>query len=175
MNIFRLNGRLANLVAIGMLCLTAAPSLAQGREFLGGFRDWDAFVERRSGGEKSCYMISVPKETAPKNVNRGEIYVIITHWPSEKRQGEVNVAVGYPFKKDSTVTAKVDSRAFRMFTQGDRAWAYDAKQDQDMVGAMKRGSKLVIEGESQRGTKTADRYSLSGFTAALNAITKACF
>lgn len=172
---FGLNGCLIGLLMAGVVCLPAGSAEARGREFLGGFRDWDAFMERRADGEKSCYMISVPKETEPKNVNRGEIYVIITHWPSENRRNEVNVVVGYPFKKDTTVTARVDVRSFRMFTQGDRAWAYDAKQDQDMVTAMKRGSKLVIQGESHRGTKTTDRYSLAGFTAALNAITKACF
>lgn len=155
--------------------VSATPAMAQGREFLGGFRDWDAFMERRKGGEKSCYMISVPKETAPKNVNRGEIYVIITHWPQAKIRNQVNAVVGYPFKQGSIVTATVDKRGFKLFTDGDRAWAYDDKQDQDMVAAMKRGNKLTIEGESQRGTKTTDRYSLNGFSAALNAITKACF
>lgn len=166
-----------SVLLLGAFCLTVGGSsaLAKGREFLGGFRDWDAFVERRDKGEKNCYMISVPKETAPKSVKRGEIYIIITHWPQAKIRNQVNVVVGYPVKKDSVATARIDKKSFRLFTEGDRAWAYDDKQDQDMTAAMKKGSKLVIEGESARGTKTSDRYSLNGFSAALNAITKACF
>ncbi len=162
---------------LGAICLAlgASPAAAKGREFLGGFRDWDAFVERRDKGEKNCYMISVPKETAPKSVKRGEIYIIITHWPQAKIRNQVNVVVGYPFKKDSVATARIDKRSFRLFTDGDRAWAYDDKQDQEMTAAMKKGSKIVVEGESARGTKTSDRYSLNGFSAALNAITKACY
>jgi hypothetical protein len=43
-----------------------------------------------------------------------------------------------------------------------------------MVAAMRRGNSLVVEGTSARGTVTTDRYSLSGFTAAHNAISRAC-
>ena len=43
-----------------------------------------------------------------------------------------------------------------------------------MVRAMRVGKKLVIQGVSSRGTKTKDSYSLFGFTAAHNAINKAC-
>lgn len=155
----------------------AGPAAAQskGRQFLGGFRDWDAFKEIRANGEKTCYMISVPKDTAPKNVRRGEIYVIITHWPEAQIRSQVNVVVGYPFKDGGTASAIIDGRTHKMFTRGERAWAYDDKQDRDMTEAMKRGTKLVVKGTSSRGTNTTDRYSLSGFTAAHNAITQACY
>lgn len=148
---------------------------AKGREFLGGYRDWDAFKEIRADGEKTCYMISVPKDTSPKNVRRGEIYAIITHWPEAQIKSQVNVVVGYPFRDNSTATASVDGRGFKMFTQGERAWSYDDKQDRDMVAAMKRGARMVVKGTSSRGTNTTDVYSLSGFTAAHNAITQACY
>jgi hypothetical protein len=42
------------------------------------------------------------------------------------------------------------------------------------VAALKKGSKLVVHGTSSRGTKTTDTYSLSGVTAAMDAIDKAC-
>jgi hypothetical protein len=43
-----------------------------------------------------------------------------------------------------------------------------------MVGAMKAGASLIIEGRSQRGTYTRDTFSLIGVTAAINAIDEAC-
>ena len=164
---------LSLMIAIVM----AVPAHAQskGRQFLGGYRDWDAFKEVQANGEHTCYMISVPKDTAPKDVRRGEIYVIITHWPEAKIKSQVNIVVGYPFRDNSTATAMVDGRSFKMFTQGERAWAYDDKQDRDMTDAMKRGTRLVVKGTSSRGTNTSDTYSLSGFTAAHNAITQACY
>src|SRR5690606_36398645 len=77
---------------------------AKGREFLGGYRDWDGFLDRTAKGEKSCYVISVPKETAPKNVRRGEIYVMVTQWPKAKIKNQISISMGYPLKKGSEVT-----------------------------------------------------------------------
>jgi hypothetical protein len=39
---------------------------------------------------------------------------------------------------------------------------------------MKKGKSMTVEGTSRRGTVSTDSYSLSGITAALDAITKAC-
>ncbi|MGB1026239.1 MAG: invasion associated locus B family protein, partial [Rhodospirillaceae bacterium] len=39
---------------------------------------------------------------------------------------------------------------------------------------MKRGRDMIVKGTSSRGTVTTDTYSLSGVTAAMNAIDKAC-
>jgi invasion protein IalB len=61
-----------------------------------------------------------------------------------------------------------------MFIDGDRAWGWDAAQDNDMTSAMKKGTGFTVKGTSAHGSETTDRYSLSGFTAAHNAITKAC-
>ena len=43
-----------------------------------------------------------------------------------------------------------------------------------MVEAMRRGATMIVEGISSRGTHTKDTYSLTGFTAAHNAINEAC-
>ena len=151
----------------------AAPTGTK-RQFLGGFQDWDAFTERRGHNEKVCYIISVPKEKLPKKTHRGEVYVMVTHWPAAKIKSQVSVILGYPAKKGSTVSFSVDKHAFEMFIDGDRAWAWDTRQDNMMTATMKNGTRFVVKAISARGTKTTDSYSLSGFTAAYNAITKAC-
>ncbi len=168
-------GLIAAGLAATMTITAVAPLAAKGREFLGGYRDWDAFLETRAKGEKSCYIISVPKETQPKNVKRGEIYVIVTHWPQAKIKSQTNVVLGYPLKKDSEVTVTIDKQSFRLFVEGDRAWAYDDKQDAAMSTAMRKGTTMTVKGVSQRGTETTDRYSLAGISAAYNAITQACY
>lgn len=168
-----------SLVAASALAVVfaMAPTVseAKGREFLGGFRDWDAFLDRTAKGEKSCYAITVPKDTAPKNVRRGEIYIMVTQWPSAKVKNEVSIAAGYPFKKDTQVTLTIDKKSYRLFVQGERAWSTDAKQDAEITAAMRKGATMIIKGISSRNTETTDTYSLAGFSSALNAITQACY
>lgn len=170
MNICR---KLAAAVII-LVPLASSETLAKPRQFIGGYQDWDAFTEKRGAGEKVCYVISVPKEKLPKTAKRGETYIMVTHWPKAKIDNQVSVIIGYTFKKGSMASFSVDKKLFKMFTDVDRAWGWDSKQDNEMTDAMKRGTVIVVKGESGRGTQTTDKYSLAGFTAAHNAITKAC-
>lgn len=155
----------------------AGPAAADKTDLVGSFNDWDAFTIRKDNGETVCYMVSVPKswKASREGVNRGKIYVTVTHRPAAKVENQVNVVVGYPFKERSEASAVVDGKSrFNLFTEGDGAWTYTAKEDKAMVTAMRRGVTLIVKGESSRGTQTTDRYSLSGFTAAHEAISKAC-
>ncbi len=164
------------LTALAM-SLSLPASAAPKRDLLGSYRDWDAIKSTESGGKKTCYMISMPKKTAAnrKNVRRGDIYITVSHRPAYGVKNEVNVIVGYPLRDGSTAKLSVDGRkSFEFFTEGSGAWAYDPKDDASAVASMKAGSRLVVYAQSQRGTKTTDTYSLSGFTAAYNAITRAC-
>ncbi|VAV88390.1 hypothetical protein MNBD_ALPHA02-1925 [hydrothermal vent metagenome] len=160
------------LIGVGVM---APSALADNRQLLGTYRDWDAFKLKKSNGEKVCYMISIPKSASPKSLKHGNPFLTVSHKPARKIKNEVNFVVGYNFKKNSRVTMTVDKkRKFRLFTEGDGAWGDDVKADNAMTQAMKRGSNLVMRGLSGRGNNTSYRFSLSGFTAAHNAITKAC-
>lgn len=146
-------------------------------DLIGGFNDWDAFTMRKSDGEKLCYMVSTPKSTkaSKANVLRGDIYVIVTHRPKVKVRDQVNVVAGYPYKEKSETTATIDGKTrFTLFTEGDGAWLFTSKDDSNMVKAMRRGKGMVVTGISSRGTTTTDYYSLSGFTAAHNAMSRTC-
>lgn len=160
-------------LAIG-LTSTGAQALS---DLLGRYRDWEAFTDKDKNGGKSCYIISVPKSSraSRKNVRRGDSYLMVAHRPDFGVTGEVSVVMGYPLKVGKDVDAVVDGKSrFKLFTEGDSAWAYDASDDGRIVRALRRGNSLVIKGTSTRGTDTTDSYSLSGFTAAINAITRAC-
>ena len=149
-------------------------ALAQTPKEIGIYRAWRAYVYSEANGNKVCFMDSEPVDSEPKNVRRGQIYTLVTHRPGDKVRDEVSVFVGYPLKKDSTVKVTITSKEFTLFTDSDSAWNYDARGDQNMVKAMVSGNAMVVEGKSKRGTQTRDRYSLSGFTAAHSAISKAC-
>jgi len=150
-------------------------SLADNRQLLGTYRDWDAFMLKKSNGEKVCYMISIPKSSWPTTLRHGNPFLTVSNKPMRKIRNEVNFVVGYYFRKNSVVIMNVDKRrTFRLFTEADGAWGDDVKADNAMTSAMKHGSNLVMSAQSKRGNKTRYRFSLSGFTAAHNAITKAC-
>ncbi len=162
-------------IAAGPVAVRAAPTGKP--RFLGGYHDWDAFTLTERTGQKICYIVSVPKSwsASRRNARRGRIYVTVTHRPRAKIRDQVNFVMGYPLKSDSEVTVTVDGKTrLKLFTEGDGAWTYSEKDDRRLVAAMKRGLKMTVIGVSRRGTRTTDRYSLKGFTAAYNAISKAC-
>jgi uncharacterized protein YodC (DUF2158 family) len=61
-----------------------------------------------------------------------------------------------------------------MFTDKDSAWIENPSQESDLITAMKGGTRMIVTGKSRRGTLTTDTYSLSGITAALDAMSKEC-
>ena len=134
---------------------------------------WEAYQETE-GGKKVCYIGSLAKKATGKYKKRGETYVLITHRPAEKSANVVSVKAGYTYQENSEVEVIIGTETFKLFTDAGHAFAYDQKTDGLLVKAMIRGAKMVIKGTSSRGTQTTDSYSLKGFTAAYQAINKAC-
>lgn len=148
-------------------------ALAATPETLGQFRDWTAF-RMTEGGRSTCWIVSKPQDSEPKNVRRDDIYIFVTHRPSERVTNEVSVITGYTYDPQSVAKAAIENKKFEMFTDGDGAWLYKPEEDAKMVDAMKAGSRMIVQGTSNRGTLTTDSYSLLGFTAAHKAISEAC-
>lgn len=162
-----------SLAALGLV-LTAG--MAQADEVsLGTFKDWQAY-SFKEGDKNVCVVWGKPAKEEGKYTKRGEVRVFIAHrpWTRPKRVNEISFEAGYGFRKDSEAAVTIDGRKFALFTDGDTAWNRSAKDDAAMVKAMRIGKKMVVNGVSGRGTKTTDTYSLLGFTAAHNAINKAC-
>ncbi len=155
------------------LALALAATAAAAADVIGTFGGWTAFADRE-GGKKICYIGSAPTKSSGKYKKRGDIYILVTHRPAEKKTGVVSITNGYTYKQGSEAEVTVGNAAFRLFTDRDTAWAYDAKADRALVRAMKAGLKMVVRGTSAKGTKTTDTYSLKGFSAALRAIGIAC-
>jgi invasion protein IalB len=135
--------------------------------------DWSAFAEGDEGA-KVCYAASAPTKKEGQYTNRGDVAVLVTHNMGDKTRNVVSVVAGYEYKAGEDVLLEVEGKKFNLFVHEDRAYAPDSATDSAIVGAMKRGSKLVVVGASSRGTRTTDTYSLSGFTKAYEAISKAC-
>ncbi len=138
---------------------------------LGTFGDWEAYRDAREG---FCYAGSKPVKQEGRYTQRGDVFVLVTHRPKEKSYNVISFDAGYVFKEGAEATATVGAQSFSLFGQGEQAWTRDGNGDAQLVKAMRTGATLVVKGTSSRGTATTDTYSLTGVSAALNAIDKAC-
>ena len=185
---------LLNAALLAGLCgMVLSSTLAQAQstpKLLATHNAWEAYTYKE-GKDTVCFMLSRPSNTAAyhggkqvKNVNRDEIYILVTHRPAQNSRNVVSINVGYPFKLGSKVSVHIDkNKTYQMFTADEKAlkegaanntaWARD-DTDQALVKAMQAGNSMRVVGTSRRGTETRDTYSLSGFTAAHAAIDKAC-
>jgi hypothetical protein len=163
------------LCAVFSVFSPLGPATAQQSEprALGTFTDWLAYswVEN---GNRVCYMLSRPLKSTPKEVNRDDIYVMVTFRPKSSSKEEVSHVAGYPYMDKSTVDVLIGNRKFVLATNNEVAWVPEGGSDEKLISAMRGGSKLVVKGKSQRGTLTVDTYSLQGFTAAHQQIRKSC-
>lgn len=172
----RITGGLAIGLAVGamMAFLPAAQAQAQGAATeLGTYNAWTAWKGTDPSGE-ICFISSNPQTSEPAGVNRGEISFLILHRKSMGIKNEVQTLIGYPFNTtDSKASVSVDGKSYLMTTQGEAAWLA-LRDEAEFVKTFKAGNSMVVRGTSQRGTNTVDTYSLSGATAAMNAIDAAC-
>ena len=171
---FRLSRMMGVFTIVTAASFAAAPAFAEPVQMLIE-KDWGAYRYDDTAG-RMCFVSSVPKESKGKYDpnNRGETRVFVSHGPDKSERNVVQVVAGYRYKPQSDVTMNIDGKKFTLFTIEDRAYASSEEDDQRMIAAMKRGSKMSIIGTSSRGTKTTDRYSLSGFTKTKSVIDKTC-
>ncbi len=148
-------------------------ALAADPELIIESKGWSAYVLSEGSGSV-CYMVSKPLKAQGNYSKRGDIFALITHRPSERSKNVFSYITGYTYKPGGDVSVEIDGKKFLLFTQDDTAWAPDPETDQRIAEAIRSGSKMVVKGVSERGTATTDTFSLSGSTAAHDAITKKC-
>jgi len=142
---------------------------------LGQFGDWGAYTAN-SGGRTLCYAIAKPtsQATQPAGRPRDPAYIFIATRPTENVRNEVSIVIGYPFKPGFEASVDIGSAKYAMFTQNDGAWVKNPAEEARMVDAMRKGSDLVVSGESGKGTKSTDRYTLRGLGQALDRVAQEC-
>ncbi|WP_435140279.1 invasion associated locus B family protein [Pseudopelagicola sp. nBUS_19] len=161
--------------------LTTVSVQAQGvsENQVAAMTDWSVF-EHKEGDKHECWAVSTAKESVNTKegrvvaVRRSDILLMISHLPHVKVSGQVGFTGGYPFASGSNVNVDIDGKSFVMITDGEWAWPASPGEDAKIVAAMKRGSNATLSARSSRGTKTEDRFSLLGFTAAVEDAEKRC-
>lgn len=142
---------------------------------LGNYNDWGAYSWNLEEG-KVCSILSYPKKEEGKYSVRGEVLSQVTMKEDYPESGIVSFKAGYPIKPGSKIEIIVDGKTIAQFDlfRDQMAWASDVKFDAILIKAMKKGTTMVVNGVSSKGTKTKDTYSLRGFTASHKAISKTC-
>lgn len=155
--------------AFFLLALAATPVAAQSVQALGEFRDWAAYSAAEGTGQV-CFAMSKPTDVSPPVDGYTQAYLYLTNRPGEGVSNEINLVAGFDFAPDQPATLTVGGKTFDLFTQKDAAWLLDASQNDNLAGALRAGSTVVIEGTTDKGILVTETFSLSGATAASRAI-----
>jgi invasion associated locus B (IalB) protein len=184
-------GMLAALVACGLTLVPMAPVVAAPAKpaaaatpaaasaapgaptSIGSFKSWTAWTGKDSTG-LICYISAEPASSTPPGAKRDPIHFLVVHRKGLGTKNEVQTLIGYTIKKDAKPSAAIDGKSYPMIADGGGAWLASAADEAGFVAALEKGTSLVVKGTSQRGTDTTDTYPLSGITAAMGAIDKAC-
>ena len=161
------------LFCLNLILFLPGTVCAQEPKFISVHKDWYVFTIKQKSTDV-CYLTSKAAKSEGNYSKRGDVLFVVTHRPAEKELGVINFRTGYSFKKGMDAVITIDNDKFLLFTQGSDGWAKDSKTDKAIVKAMIHGTQMLIAGISSRGTKTTDTFSLSGFTAAYKAASKAC-
>ena len=162
------------ILILSQFCFTCgALSAEENLKSVGIFKDWESFVLSLDGN-KTCFAQSIPVVRAPKKLKRDPSRLFVSFRPAENIKNEVSVTNGYDFKLKAPVTAKSGKKSYDLFSKGQFAWVVDNKDEQKLIVTMKKASRLMIIGNSQKGNRTTDHYSMMGFTKAYNSAKKSC-
>lgn len=144
---------------------------------IGTFGDWRAFTMTEKG-KPVCYMVSFPKSEEGTYKKRGKPYIMITHRP-EENYNVVSVYFGYKLAKGTAphmiLSTGNQKKDYTLFAEGETAWANSDEDDDRMTqGIVRLSDRLIVHGESLKGTKTKDTYSLKGSFKAYTLICEKC-
>ena len=146
---------------------------AEDLKSIGKFKDWETFTVTENNN-KICFAQSIPILRSPKKFERNPSRLFVSFRPTEDIKDEVSATSGYIFQKEKIVKAKTGKKTYDFFSQEEFAWILDTEEEQRFIKAMKKASRVMIIGRTEKGKQTIDHYSLMGFTKAYNAARKNC-
>ena len=166
--------RVALLSAVFLAALAVAPASAQQPSLVGQYGAWGVY-SGTTGGNKVCFALAQPtsSETDPPNRPRDPMYLFVSTRPAENVRQEFSAILGYPSRSGGG-SADIGGTTFELMTQADNAWIRDPADESRLVDAMRRGSDITVRATSSRGTRTTDKFSLSGVSQALDRAAQEC-
>jgi hypothetical protein len=146
----------------------AAAVKPDGPKLIGKFDDWIAATHPESG-VPTCYAFTRVQSSIPTLAGRGGVVLTVTQRPSGR--DAVAMEAGFSFAQDATVTLQVDQTGLDFYTHQRAAFARDGHA---AVVAFKAAARAIARSPGPHDATVTDTFSLKGFTAAYEAISKAC-
>ena len=148
-------------------------AIAEEVKKIGKFKDWETMVIKNNS-KFVCFAQSKPVLQSPKSYKR-EARLFVSFRPNEKIINEISITSGYEYNNENSIIAKSGKHKYKFdIAQENFAWLADNKMEKKMINTMKKGSRIMISGYNQKGSKTIDNYSLLGYTKAYNTAKKRC-
>jgi hypothetical protein len=144
-----------------------------GASLLASMGDWGVYTAQ-AGRSKICYALSQPKDRLPKNLNRDPAYLFVSFRPAENVKNELALVLGFTAKDNGPASATIGTASYVLITKDANGWLKNPAEEGQAIAAMGKASSVVVKTLSVRGNSLTDRYSLSGFTSALDRARKEC-
>lgn len=154
----------------------AAPAQAPGggqATLVATFTDWSAYTAQ-TGRSKICYALSQPKARTPANLKDTPAYLFVSFRPAENVRNEIATVLGFNAKDGADASVAVGSTSFDLVTKAQNGWVKNPADEAQAIAAMSKGQAVLVSATSARGNKTSDRYSLAGFSQALERARREC-
>jgi hypothetical protein len=146
------------------------PAAAKGAspKAIGTFDDWVAATHQEAG-QPVCYAFTRAQTSIPALPGRGSVVLTVT----QRNTGRDAVAIeaGYAFAPNATVDLQADQTGLDFYTAQRAAFARDGHA---AVAAFQSASRAIARSPGPHDTRLTDTFSLKGFSAAYDAISKAC-
>lgn len=152
---------------------TTAPAAAQEVEFRGEYRDWRVYT-RVENGERICFAFTDPQDAAPRSVDHGAVFFMVSSWASGIVSNQPSLMVGYEMRPENPPQISVGSSRYDFFVDGREGFMDDLDDEPALIRSMRRGSALRVTATSTRGTPTSYEFSLLGVSAALDRVNALC-
>jgi hypothetical protein len=144
-----------------------------GASLLTSYGDWGVYTAQ-AGRSKICYALSQPKDRLPKNVNRDPAYLFVSFRPAENVKNEVALVLGFSAKENGPAEAAVGNASYALITKATNAWLKNPAEEGQAIATMAKSGTVTVKTQSTRGSSLTDRYSLNGFSKALEHARKEC-
>ena len=141
---------------------------------LATFGDWGAYAAG-TGAQKTCYVLSQPKERLPAGLNRDPAFAFISTRPGQAVRNEISITLGFDVKAGTTPSMEiVGGKSIVMTAKGGNLWIKNAAEEPAVLESLKKGAKLNVKATSLRNRQLTDVYILTGLAQALERVAKEC-
>jgi len=128
-----------------------------------------------SGAHRICYVAHTPLALQARQKRDIRPMLYVTHRPHRQSWDSVAFASAYAFRRDSIVRLEFENGpSFRLFTDGEFAWATDEATDRRIIAALGERDWVAISGLSRDGEMHSDRLDLRGFAAVFQRASSEC-